>query len=214
MRHITLMAITGANKLQPTHLDKSVQLFRRSGTHRFHLQIPNFQVSYSDLTKWEGARILVPDMTTRWNAPLKNTYTISHILVINPYTGVTVTRQMSKSYTHHWFNSLTIGASDCHIKNITLKYLFMTNVKNTSVANICKCVSEDLDDGKSSLVGIMAWYHQATSHYLNQCWTWYLVPLGHNELKRMSFNAASKLSWTHKKTTKMWKKHLFPGDQT
>ena len=28
----------------------------------------------------------------------------------------------------------------------------------------------DLTDDKSTLVQVMAWCHQATSHYLNQCW--------------------------------------------
>ena len=29
---------------------------------------------------------------------------------------------------------------------------------------------QDLTDDKSTLVQVMAWCHQATSHYLNQCW--------------------------------------------
>ena len=31
-------------------------------------------------------------------------------------------------------------------------------------------MSLDLTDDKSTLVQVMAWCHQATSHYLNQCW--------------------------------------------
>ena len=34
----------------------------------------------------------------------------------------------------------------------------------------------DLTDDKSTLVQVMAWCHQATSHYLSQCWPRSLLP--------------------------------------
>ena len=37
---------------------------------------------------------------------------------------------------------------------------------------------EDHVDGKSTLIQVMAWCHQATSHYLNQCWPRFLIPCG------------------------------------
>ena len=36
----------------------------------------------------------------------------------------------------------------------------------------------DLTDDKSTLVQVMAWCHQATSHYLSQCWPRSLSPYG------------------------------------
>ena len=33
----------------------------------------------------------------------------------------------------------------------------------------------------STLAQVMAWCHQATSHYLSQCWPTSMLPLGHNE---------------------------------
>ena len=39
-------------------------------------------------------------------------------------------------------------------------------------------ISLDLSDDKSALVQVMAWCHQATSHYLNQCWPRSLPPYG------------------------------------
>ena len=36
----------------------------------------------------------------------------------------------------------------------------------------------DLTDVKSTLVQVMAWYRQATSHYLSQCWPRSLLPYG------------------------------------
>ena len=38
--------------------------------------------------------------------------------------------------------------------------------------------SLDLSDDKSTLVQVMAWCRQATSHYLNQCWPRSLLPYG------------------------------------
>ena len=41
-----------------------------------------------------------------------------------------------------------------------------------------KWFSPDLTDQKSTLIQEMAWCHQATSHYLNQCWSKFLQPYG------------------------------------
>ena len=38
--------------------------------------------------------------------------------------------------------------------------------------------ARDLTDDKSTLVQVMAWCHQATSHYLNQCWPRSPTPYG------------------------------------
>ena len=39
-------------------------------------------------------------------------------------------------------------------------------------------MSLDLTDDQSTLVQVMAWCHQATSHYLSQCWPRSLSPYG------------------------------------
>ena len=39
-------------------------------------------------------------------------------------------------------------------------------------------MSLDLTDDNSTLVQVMAWSRQATSHYLNKCWPRYLMPYG------------------------------------
>ena len=36
----------------------------------------------------------------------------------------------------------------------------------------------DLNDDKSTLIQAMAWCHQATSHYLSQCWPSFMSPYG------------------------------------
>ena len=39
-------------------------------------------------------------------------------------------------------------------------------------------ISLNLTDDKSTLVQVMVWCHQATSHYLNQCWPRSMSPYG------------------------------------
>ena len=39
-------------------------------------------------------------------------------------------------------------------------------------------MSQDLTDDKSTLIQVMAWCRQATSHYLSQCWPRSLSPYG------------------------------------
>ena len=43
---------------------------------------------------------------------------------------------------------------------------------------------QDLTDDKSTLVQVMAWYREATSHYLSQCWS-----------RSMSPNGVTRLQW-------------------
>ena len=47
-----------------------------------------------------------------------------------------------------------------------------------SYDNVLRWMPQDLTDDKSTLVQVMAWCHQATSHYLNQCWPRSPTPYG------------------------------------
>ena len=49
----------------------------------------------------------------------------------------------------------------------------------------------DLTDDKSTLVQVMAWYHQATSHYLSQCWP-----------RSMSTNGVTRPQWVNSLSAK------------
>ena len=47
-------------------------------------------------------------------------------------------------------------------------------------------MSHDLtDDDESTLVQVMAWHQQATSHYLSQCWPRSLLPYGYNKFMNL-----------------------------
>ena len=47
-----------------------------------------------------------------------------------------------------------------------------------SCENDLRWMSLDLSDDESTLVQVMAWCRQATSHYLSQCWPRSLLPYG------------------------------------
>ena len=49
--HGTLTVIAGTTILVPSHVVKSQQLIWRSGTRRFHLRVPDLQMSCRDLTE-------------------------------------------------------------------------------------------------------------------------------------------------------------------
>ena len=59
IEYVTLAAIPGTSNLVACHFVKSLQLIWRSSTRRFHLRVPDLQMSCSDLiSKWD-TRIIV-----------------------------------------------------------------------------------------------------------------------------------------------------------
>ena len=63
-------------------------------------------------------------------------------------------------------------------------------------------MSLDFTDDQSTLVQVMAWCHQATSHYLSQCWLRSLSPYG---ITRPQWVDSEKcwVGW-HRKLTVIW----------
>ena len=67
---VALVAIPWTTSLVPYLQVKSLQLIWRSGIRRFHLRVPDLQMSCRDLITWQGTRIVAPTMAARWRAPL------------------------------------------------------------------------------------------------------------------------------------------------
>ena len=59
----------------------------------------------------------------------------------------------------------------------------MTDGCDISSEIALRWTSLDLSDDKSTVVQVMAWCRQATSHYLNQCWPRSLPPYGVTRLQ-------------------------------
>ena len=76
------------------------------------------------------------------------------------------------------FSSLCPGRFEWNFRKIIFKLILVTDGCDISSEIALKLTSWDLSDDKSTLVQLMAWCHQATSHYLNQCWPKSLPPYG------------------------------------
>ena len=76
------------------------------------------------------------------------------------------------------FNSLTPGECGNDLKIATFKPVLWFDILWTSCKIAVGWMPQNPFDYKSTLVLVMAWYHHAASHYLNQCWSTSLIPCG------------------------------------
>ena len=67
-------------------------------------------------------------------------------------------------------NSLAPGRTRCHFKTAIFNLVLLMGIFTSSKDNALRWIPRDLTDDKSTLVQVMAWCRQATSHYLSQCW--------------------------------------------
>ena len=75
-------------------------------------------------------------------------------------------------------NSLAPERSECDSKNVIFNLVLPIGIFRSSHVNALRGMPQDLTDDKSTLVQVMAWCRQATSHYLSQCWLSSLSPYG------------------------------------
>ena len=75
-------------------------------------------------------------------------------------------------------NSLSPWTFYCNFRHVTFKQILVIDGWGISCEIVLIWMSLDFDDVQSTLVQVMAWCHQATSHYLSQCWPRYLSPYG------------------------------------
>ena len=71
---------------------------------------------------------------------------------------------------------LAPGRSECDSKNAIFNLVLLFGILRSSHDNALRWMPQDLTDDKSTLVQVMAWCRQATSHYLRQCWFSSLSP--------------------------------------
>ena len=77
-----------------------------------------------------------------------------------------------------WVNSLAPGKFEWNFRYLIFWIITGIDVWGTSCELALRWMSLDLTDDKSTLVQVMAWCRQATSHYLSQCWPRFLSPYG------------------------------------
>ena len=95
--------------------------------------------------------------------------------VIMRRRGVSSERRRS-SYSS--FNSLAPGKFEWNFRYVILKQILVIDGWGISCEIVPIWMSLDFIDDQSTLVQVMPWCRQATSHYLSQCWPRSLTPYG------------------------------------
>ena len=80
--------------------------------------------------------------------------------------------------SHTTLNSLAPGRSGFNFKSAIFNLVLLIGIFRSSYDNALRWMSRDLSEDESTLVQVMAWCRQATSHYLSQCWPRSLSPYG------------------------------------
>ena len=86
-----------------------------------------------------------------------------------------------KKHTHRTstgINSLAPGKFEWNFRHVIFKQILVTDGWGISCEITLILMSLDFIDDQSTLVQIMAWCRQATSHYLSQCWPTAMSPNG------------------------------------
>ena len=76
------------------------------------------------------------------------------------------------------FNSLAPERLQRNIRKVIFQLILVIRGWSISCKIVLKWMPMDLNDGKSTLVQVMAWCRQATSHYPSKCWPRSLSPYG------------------------------------
>ena len=100
------------------------------------------------------------------------------------------------SKTH--FNSLAPGRFHFYIRKVIFKLTLVNGGWGISYEIALRWIPQDLTDDKSTLVPVMAWCRQATSHYLSQCWPRSMSPNGVTRpewVKLLDFMKSCLTSW-------------------
>ena len=70
-----------------------------------------------------------------------------------------------------WLPNLVLyQTAECDSKNLIFNLVLLIGIFKSSNDNALWWMLQDLPDDKSTLVQVMAWCCQATSHYPSQCW--------------------------------------------
>ena len=76
------------------------------------------------------------------------------------------------------FSSLAPGKFEWNFRYAIFKRILVIDGWDISFEIALMWMPLNFTDNQSTLVQVMAWCRQATSHYLGQCWPWSLSPYG------------------------------------
>ena len=86
-------------------------------------------------------------------------------------------------------NSLSPGKFEWNFRHVIFKRILVIDGWHIYCEIALIWMSLDFTDDQSTLVQVMAWCHQATSHCLTQCWPRSLSPSGVTRSQRVKFTA-------------------------
>ena len=118
------------------------------------------------------------------NNPIMNTFTFMITFFVYPdLDGSNITGGMSKSSKHLdmeeiSINSLAPGKFGLNYGYVIFRWILVITGWGISCEIALIWMSLDLTDDQSTLVQVMAWCREATSHYLRQCWPRSMSPCG------------------------------------
>ena len=75
-----------------------------------------------------------------------------------------------------FINSLAPGKFEINFRHVISKQILVIDGWGNSCDIALIWMSLDFTDDQSTLVQLMAWWRQATRHYLRQCWPKYMPP--------------------------------------
>ena len=131
-----------------------------------------------------GAKPLSEPMMTQFNYAYTYLSMLPWIFPGAPSNGVPGNIQGNLPALHicvtlsQWVNSLSPGRFKVNFRWVIFKLILVVNGWGISCETALIWVSLDHPYDKSTLVQVMAWCRQATSHYLSQCWPRSLSPYG------------------------------------
>ena len=96
-------------------------------------------------------------------------------------------------------NLLAPGKFKYNFIHVILKQILVIDGWDISCEIALIYMSRDFTDDQSTLVQVMDWCHQATSHYLSQCWPTSLSPYGVTRPQWVNW-----LGWKVKPITGTW----------
>ena len=77
-----------------------------------------------------------------------------------------------------WLNSLAPSKFEWNFRHVIFKWILVIDGWGISYEIALIWMSLDFTDDQSTLVQVMAWWRQAASQYLSQCWPRSLSPYG------------------------------------
>ena len=110
----------------------------------------------------------------------------------------------------HLVNSLAPGKFEWNFRHVIFKQILVIDGWGISCEIALIWMSLDFTDDQSTLVQVMAWCRQATSHYLSQCWPKSMSPYGVTRPQWVKFPPLRPSQATSHYLSQCWPRSMSP----